>query len=221
MYVGSLPPDPWHLNPDPFFMPTIADSLARMMGEFAKLPGIGPKSAERIAYYLLKIGKEEALALADSIRSVKENVRYCADCYHLTEQERCEICRDPRRDATLLCVVEQPRDVLAIEETGGYDGLYHVLLGRLSPTEKVGPDQLTIEPLVGRIRDGGFKELIMATNPTLDGDGTVIYILRRLKEAGLSIKVSRLARGVTTGSDLQFASKEMLSDAISGRQRLE
>ncbi len=199
-------------------MPELTESVTRMMKEIEKLPGIGKKSAERITYYLLKIDKTEALALADSIRAVKENVRYCKDCFNLAEEELCDICKNPQRNRSLLCVVEQPRDLIALEQTGSYGGLYHVLLGRISPLDKIGPDQLTIAPLIERIKRGKFSELIMGTNPTSEGDGTAFYILKQLE--GFSIKITRLARGVTSGSDLQFANKEMLADALDGRQSL-
>ncbi len=195
----------------------LTDSVAKTMKEFEKLPGVGKKSAERIVYHLLKATPEEAFALADAIRSMKENVRYCKHCFNLSEEEVCDICRDERRDRSILCVVEQPRDLIALEQTGCYRGLYHVLLGRVSPLDGVGSDQLTIDALVKRVKSGEFKELVMATNPTVEGDGTALAITNRLD--GAAVKITRLARGVTTGSSLEFANKEMLSDAISGRQQ--
>lgn len=195
----------------------LTDSVAKTMKEFEKLPGVGKKSAERIVYHLLKTTPDEAFALADAIRSMKENVRYCKHCFNLSEEEVCDICRDERRDRSILCVVEQPRDLIALEQTGCYRGLYHVLLGRVSPLDGVGSDQLTIDALVKRVKTGDFKELVMATNPTVEGDGTALAITNRLD--GVAIKITRLARGVTTGSSLEFANKEMLSDAISGRQQ--
>jgi recombination protein RecR len=195
----------------------LTESVTRLVDEFAKLPGIGKKSAERLAYHVLRIHQSEALALADAIRSVKDNVRYCRSCYNLTEQEECEICRDPKRDRTQLCVVEQPRDLIALEQPGTYQGLYHVLLGRIAPLDGVGPEQLTIESLVERVRQGGVREVIMATNPTLEGDGTAVYISSLL--AGLPLEITRLARGITTGSVLEFANKEILADALAGRQK--
>ena len=195
----------------------LTDSVAKTMKEFEKLPGVGKKSAERIVYHLLKATPEEAFALADAIRSMKENVRYCKHCFNLSEEEVCDICRDERRDRSILCVVEQPRDLIALEQTGCYRGLYHVLLGRVSPLDGVGSDQLTIDALVKWVKTGDFKELVMATNPTVEGDGTALAITNRLD--GAAIKITRLARGVTTGSSLEFANKEMLSDAISGRQQ--
>ena len=200
-------------------MSELTESVAKTMKEFERLPGVGKKSAERIVYHLLKISNEEAFALSDSIRSMKENVRYCRCCFNLSEEELCDICRDPRRDQTTLCVVEQPRDLIALEKTGQYKGLYHVLLGRVSPLDGVGSEQLTIDSLVKRVKAGKFKELIMATNPTVEGDGTALSITNRLE--GTKIKITRLARGITTGSSLEFANNEMLADAISGRQRFD
>ena len=199
-------------------MAQIAESVTNVIEQFAKLPGIGRKSAERLAYHILRVNKGEALALADAIRGVRENVQYCSVCFGLAEQEECEVCRDPKRDRSLLCVVEQPRDVMQLEQTNVYGGLYHVLLGRVSPLEGVGPDDLTIEPLVERIRTGEFREVIMATNPTVEGDGTSLYISNLLSE--MAIEITRLARGITSGSVLEFTNKEILTDALSGRQKL-
>ena len=197
-------------------MPELTQSVGNLINEFAKLPGIGKKSAERLTYHVLRAHRDEALALADAIRDVKENVRYCRVCFNLAEQEECEICRDPRRQGDLLCVVEQPRDLMALEQTGTYHGLYHVLLGKIAPLEGIGPDQLTIEALVRRVREGSFREMIMATNPTVEGDGTALHISNLLAE--LPVRITRLARGITTGSVLEFANKEILTDALSGRQ---
>lgn len=199
-------------------MAELSESVARLVQEFAKLPGIGKKSAERLAYHILRVTKAEAFQLADAIRAVKENVRYCGRCYNLAEGEECEICRDPRRQKDVLCVVEQPRDLMALEQTGLYHGMYHVLLGRIAPLEGVGPDQLTIDALVERVRNGGFKELILATNPTVEGDGTALHISNLL--ADVPVRITRLARGIAPGSALEFANKEILADALSGRQEL-
>ena len=198
-------------------MAQITESVGKVIEEFAKLPGIGRKSAERLAYHILRVHKSEALALADAIRNVRENVRYCRTCFNLSEGEQCLICLDSRRDQTQLCVVEQPRDLIAIEQAGVFRGLYHVLLGRIAPLDGVGPDQLTIEPLVERIRGGQIREVIMATNPTVEGDGTALYITNLL--APFSVEVTRLARGITTGSVLEYTNKEILADAMSGRQK--
>jgi len=196
----------------------LSESVIRLVDEFAKLPGIGKKSAERLTYHILRVPKAEALALADAIRCVRENVRYCRTCYNLSEREECSVCTDPRRDRTLLCVVEQPRDLMALEQSGVFKGLYHVLLGRIAPLEGVGPDQLTLEALVERVRQGSFKEVIMATNPTVEGDGTALHISNLL--ADYPVQLTRLARGITTGSILEHTNKEILADALTGRQRL-
>ena len=198
-------------------MTQIAESVARVIEEFAKLPGIGKKSAERLAYHILRVHKTEALALADAIRNVRENVRYCKTCYNLSEREVCTLCQDPQRDTTRLCVVEQPRDVMSLEQTGVYRGLYHVLLGRIAPLDGIGPDQLTIEPLIERVRNGHFREIIMATNPTVEGDGTALHLSNLLAE--FPVEVTRLARGVTPGSILEYTNKEVLADALAGRQK--
>jgi len=147
---------------------------------------------------------------------VRENVRYCAVCFNLAEAEKCLICRDATREQTQICIVQQPRDLIALEQSGTYRGMYHVLLGRIAPLENIGPEKLTIEPFIGRIAAGGFKEVIMATNPTVEGDGTALYISNLLRD--FDVEITRLARGITTGSILEYTNKEILSDAISGRQ---
>jgi recombination protein RecR len=199
-------------------MAQLSESVTKVITEFAKLPGIGRKSAERLAYHILRVPKEEALALSDAIRNVRENVHYCKTCYNLAEEELCPICLDSKRDQTVLCVVEQPRDLIALEQSGAYNGLYHVLLGRIAPLERISPDQLTIQALVDRVREGDFKEIIMATNPTVEGDGTALHVTNLLSE--YPVKVTRLARGITSGSVLEFTNKEILADAITGRQSL-
>ncbi len=195
----------------------ISESVSNLIDEFAKLPGIGKKSAERLAYHVLRATGSEALGLAEAIRDVKQNVHYCSACYNLAEEDLCLICRDTRRDPSVLCIVEQTRDLMALEQSGTYHGLYHVLLGRIAPLEGMGPDDLTIDALVERVRAGVIKEVIMGTNPTLDGDGTALYISNRLDE--FPVEITRLARGITTGSGLEFANKEVLADAMSGRQK--
>jgi len=189
-----------------------------MIEQLARLPGIGRKSAERLAYHLLRVPDTEAYALADSIRHVRENVRYCDICFNLAESEMCNLCRDPSRDQNTVCVVQQPRDLMAIEQSGTYRGLYHVLLGRIAPLENIGPDQLTIDGLIERVANGSFTEVIMATNPTVEGDGTALYISNVLSQ--YDVPLTRLARGITTGSILEHTNKEILADAISGRQPL-
>ncbi len=192
-------------------------AVDKLVSALGRLPGIGAKSAERLAHHLLKCPVEEALALADAIREAKDRIRHCEVCFHLTEAEhpRCVVCRDPRRDASVVCVVEQPRDLLALEKAGTHSGVYHVLLGRLSPLQGVGPEQLTIGALVERVRSGTVSEVILATNPNLEGDGTAMLVARALEGTGVSI--TRLARGLASGSVLEFANKEMLADALSGR----
>ena len=199
-------------------MAQLSESVTRVIEEFAKLPGIGKKSAERLAYHILRVHKSEALALADAIRDVRENVRYCQTCFHLSEGPVCSICSDMKRDQALLCVVEQPRDLMSLEQSEAFRGVYHVLLGRIAPLDGIGPDQLTIEPLVERVRQGEFREVIMATNPTVEGDGTALYISNLL--ADFPTQLTRLARGVTTGSILEYTNKEVLADALTGRQKL-
>jgi recombination protein RecR len=191
-------------------------AIAQVMQELGKLPGIGPKSAERITHYLLGAGNAEVIALADALRNVAEKVRPCRQCYNLTENELCNICTDVRRDQTTICVVELARDVMTLERVGTFRGLYHVLQGRLAPLDEIGPEKLTIDALLHRVARGGVKEIIMATNPTLEGDGTALYISNLLAESG--VRVTRLARGVATGSVLEFANTQMLADALEGRQ---
>ncbi|HEV7280721.1 MAG TPA: recombination mediator RecR [Pirellulaceae bacterium] len=199
-------------------MTQLSASVARVIEEFTRLPGIGRKSAERIAYHLLRVSKDDALALSNAIREVRENVRYCSQCYNLAEGELCTICADDRRDRTTLCIVEQPRDLMALEQSGAFSGLYHVLLGRIAPLDGIGPDQLTIEALVQRVETGGLREVIMATNPTVEGDATSLYLSNILAE--YEVPVTRLARGITSGSVLEYANKEILADALSDRRKL-
>ena len=197
-------------------MAQLTESVARVIDEFAKLPGIGRKSAERLVYHILRVNKTEAIGLADAIRAVRENVSYCKDCFNLAEEDRCSICQDPKRDRGLLCVLEQPRDLIALEQSSVFNGLYHVLLGRITPLESIGPEQLTIDRLVQRVQEGNFREIVMATNPTVEGDGTALHISNVL--ADYPVKITRLARGITAGSVLEFTNKEILADAMSGRQ---
>jgi recombination protein RecR len=195
---------------------TQAGAIARLIQEFSKLPGIGPKSAERITHYLLSTERNQVMALAEALCAIKDNIRHCRQCHNLTEGELCAICADPRRDRTTICVVEQPRDLAALEKTATYRGLYHVLHGRLAPLENIGPEHLTIDGLVERVRQGGVAEIIMATNPTLEGDGTALYISNLL--AGTGVRITRLARGLPSGSVLEFANSQMLTDALEGRR---
>lgn len=198
-------------------MSSITESVGALIEQFAKLPGIGKKSAERLAYHVLRMHATEANALADAIRDVKRNIRYCRICCNLAEGELCGICRDSRRDQGVICVVEQPRDLMSLEQTGIFSGVYHVLLGRIAPLDGIGPEQLTVDALIERVRQGGIREVIMGTNPTVEGDGTALYISNMLAE--FEVPITRLARGITTGSVLEFANKEILSEALTGRQK--
>jgi len=195
------------------------ESLSRLIEEFEKLPGIGPKSAERLAFHILKTQPREAMALAEAIRDVKNKIKRCEICTGLSEQDICQICSDPRRDKSLICVVEQPKDVISLEKTGECKWVYHVLGGHIAPLEGVEPGDLTIDKLVERVRSGDVKEVIMATNPNLAGDGTALYISSLLKNTG--VKITRLARGLPTGSTIEYASGKILTDAIIGRQEFE
>ncbi|MDB5327105.1 MAG: Recombination protein RecR [Phycisphaerales bacterium] len=195
------------------------------MRSLAKLPGIGMRSAERITYHLLKASNEEALDLADAIRDIKLRIRHCSICYNLTEADPCPICTDTRRDQSLVCVVEQPKDLLSIEAAGTYRGVYHVLLGRLTPLDGIGPGDLTLDGLFKRLSmpaiDGSaIAELILATNPTMEGDTTSLHIQNIVQQRFPKVAITRLARGLPTGSSIEFANKNMLTDAMAGRQRV-
>ena len=194
-------------------------SLNRLIEEFGKLPGIGPKTAERLAFHILKADGPTAMALADAIRDVKTKIKRCKVCCNLSEAELCQICSDTRRDRGLICVVEQPKDVISLEKTGACKWLYHVLGGHIAPLEGIDASDLTLDKLVERVRGGEVKEVIMATNPNLEGDGTSLYISSLLRPLG--VKITRLARGLPTGSTIEYASGRILTDAILGRQALE
>jgi recombination protein RecR len=191
-------------------------AIARLTRELSRLPGIGPKTAERLTHHLLAAGRQEVLALADALRGIKDLVGQCRQCHNLAEGDLCAICADPRRDPSQVCVVELPRDVTALERAGLYRGLYHVLGGRLAPLDDVGPEQLTVEALLQRVLRGGVQEVIMATNPTLEGDGTALYVSNLL--AGTGVRITRLARGLPSGTGLEFANNQMLADALEGRR---
>jgi recombination protein RecR len=198
--------------------PGFSAAVDRLVAALGLLPGIGAKSAERLAHHLVRCSDEEALELASAIRDAKQQIRHCKICYHLTEADQplCAICRDPRRDQSTVCVVEQSRDLMALEKSGAYNGVYHVLLGRLAPLAGQGPEQLTIDALVARIGSGSISELILATNPNLEGDGTSLLVASRLTET--PVRITRLARGLASGSTLEFANRDMLADAFAGRQ---
>jgi recombination protein RecR len=191
--------------------------VARLIDSFADLPGIGRRTAERLAYHVLNMPKDEALAFADAIRAVKENLRPCRTCFNLAEGEQCTICADPRRDRTVLCVVEQVRDLLALEQAGSYRGLYHVLQGRIAPLEGKGADGLTLDALAARVAQGQFREVILGTTPNVEGEATALVVAQRLE--GVSVELTRLARGLTVGASLEQANREMLVDAFAGRRK--
>lgn len=195
------------------------ESLNKLIEEFGRLPGIGAKTAERLAFYVLKADAPEAMKLADAIRDVKTRIRRCKVCWNLSENDVCQICSDPQRDQGLICVVEQPKDVISLEKTGSCKWLYHVLGGHIAPLDGVEADDLTIKQLVDRVRGGQVHEIIMATNPNLEGDGTSLYISSLLRPLG--VRITRLARGLPTGSTIEYASGKILTDAILGRQELE
>ena len=195
------------------------ESLNRLIEEFGKLPGIGPKTAERLAFYVLKADAVEAMALAEAISDVKNNIRCCGICYNLSEGDICAICSDERREKSQICVVEQPKDIISLEKTGACKWVYHVLRGHIAPLEGVEADDLTIDKLVQRIRGGGVKEVVMATNPNMAGDGTSLYISSLLRSSG--VKITRLARGLPSGSTIEFASGRILADAIIGRREID
>ena len=190
--------------------------MGELLRELTRLPGIGPKSAERIAHSLFAGDRTQAVALADALRAVAEKVRPCRECFDLTDRELCPVCADPRRDGGLLCVVETPRDVASFERAGSFRGLYHVLGGKLAPLDGFGPDRLTFGPLVSRVQRGGVREVILATSPTLEGDGTALYAANVL--AGSGVTLTRLARGLPSGASLELANSQMLSDALDGRR---
>jgi recombination protein RecR len=190
--------------------------VTRLIDEFHKLPGIGPKSAQRLTYHLLRIPPEDALALAQAITELKEKTVLCSTCQNVTEADPCNICQDDSRDRSIICTVEEPLDILAVERTRGFHGLYHVLHGVISPMDGIGPDDLKVNELLSRIRGGAVTEVIMATNPNLEGEATSMYISRLLTPLG--VRVTRLARGLPMGSDLEYADDVTLTRALENRQ---
>jgi len=195
------------------------ESLNRLIDQFCRLPGIGPKSAERLAMHILKVPPNEAMKLAEAVKDVKTKIKRCKICCNISEQPICPICTDQRRDKSIICVVERPRDIINLEKTGVCKWVYHVLGGHIAPLEGIEPDQLTIDKLTERVRAGGVKEIVMATNPNMAGDGTALYISSLLKNT--QVKITRLARGLATGSTIEYASGKMLTDAIIGRQEMK
>ena len=193
-------------------------SLARLVQELNRLPGIGPKSAQRLAYYIIRLPDDEAYALADAVTSVKQNIVFCEECQNLTDASPCQICSDPRRDQTIICVVEDPLDVLAMERTRSFRGLYHVLHGVISPINGVGPDQLKLKELFFRLARPELVEMVVATNPTLEGEATAMYIRRHLGRDDL--KITHLARGLPVGGSLEYTDETTLPRAFQGRQEI-
>ena len=198
-------------------LPSTAPSVARLIGELNKLPGVGPKSAQRLAYHLIRM-PDAAEALADAVIGVKERVFFCSQCQNLTDIDPCTVCSDPRRDQSQVCVVEGPLDILAVERTNCYRGTYHVLHGVISPMNGVGPEELKLKELAARLKDSGVEEVIIATNPTLEGEATAMYIQRNISPLGT--KVTHLARGLPVGGDLEYADQTTLTRAFQGRTEL-
>lgn len=192
--------------------------LDELIQELSKLPGIGRKSAQRIAFYLLKIPKEEVIRLASTIESAKSKLRFCSTCFNLTEVDPCAVCADTERDRATVCVVEEPSDVLALDRIKEYKGLYHVLQGAISPLDGIGPEKLKVRELVDRLKPGDIKEVILATNPDAEGEATAIYLAKLLSPLG--VKVTRIARGLPVGSDLDYADEVTLSRALEGRKEI-
>lgn len=195
-----------------------AEPVARLIEELGKLPGVGPKTAQRLAFYLLNSDPGEARELARAITEAREKIRYCSVCSNLTDRDPCHICRDEARNRTVICVVEEPRDVVAIERTREYRGMYHVLQGAISPMEGVGPDQLKVKELLERLQDKEVNEIIVATNPNIEGEATAMYLARLIKPLG--IKVTRIAHGLPVGGDLEYADEVTLSKAFEGRREI-
>ena len=198
----------------------LPESIQSLINSLERLPGIGPKSASRLAFYLLRATDDVSQDLATALANLKANTAFCQECFNITEagRERCEICESTRRDGSLVCVVEEALDVLALERTGGFQGKYHVLQGVLSPIEGIGPDDLKIKPLLARVSQGEVREVILATNPSMEGDATALYLRQQLEHLG--VRVTRLARGLPMGGDLEYADQNTLLRALSGRQEM-
>ena len=200
-------------------MPDRSDALSRLMDALQTLPGIGARSAERLAFHLMNAPEAEARGLAEAIVDMRSRLTECSRCFNRSDSDPCSICADPARDASQVCVVESSRDVALVEETGLFHGVYHVLKGHLAPADGIGPEDLTIDALVARVRSGQVKEAILATNPTLESDATALEIVERLRP--LAVRVTRLARGLPAGGTLEYVSRNVLSDALSGRQEMK
>jgi len=194
------------------------EPVARLIEALQRLPGIGPKTAQRLTFFMLKRPIDEVRELADSLLAVKERIVYCSTCFNVTEQDPCRICSDPARDTGLLCVVEEPNDLLAMERTGEFKGRYHVLLGALSPLEGIGPDDLKVRELLARLDAGGASEVILATNPNVEGEATALYLTKLMRPLG--VRITRIARGLPVGGDLEYADQVTLSKALEGRREV-
>lgn len=194
------------------------EPVARLIEALQRLPGIGPKTAQRLTFFLLKRPEDEVRELAASLTAVKDRIVYCGTCFNVTDQDPCRICADPARDASVLCVVEEPNDLLAMERTGEYRGRYHVLLGALSPLDGIGPDDLKVRELLLRLEHSATKEVILATNPNVEGEATALYLAKLLRPLG--VRVTRIARGLPVGGDLEYADQVTLSKALEGRREI-
>ena len=200
-------------------MSSYAGPVQDLIDELGRLPGVGPKSAQRIAFHLLKLPKIDALRLATAIAEVKDKVTFCPRCFNIAEGAECSICTDSRRDSTVICVVEEPRDIVSVEKTGEFRGRYHVLQGAISPIEGIGPDQLKVRELLVRLDPEGVTEIILCTNPNLEGEATAMYLSRLIKPLG--VKVTRIASGLPVGGDLEYADELTLGRALEGRREIE
>lgn len=212
MLADCLPPST--LRP----MANLPQPIARLIDEFSRLPGIGPKTASRLTFYLLRMPVEQSVALGEALKALKSSIVTCQRCFNLSDTDPCEICRDVRRDETVVCVVEEPLDVLAIERTGEFKGLYHVLHGAISPVENIMPQDLRIKELVDRVGKEPIEELILATNPNLEGEATASYVQRQMQ--GRQVRITRLARGLPMGGDLEYADEITLTRALAGRSSM-
>ncbi len=199
----------------------LPEPILNLVNALERLPGIGPKSASRLAFYFLRADESLASELAESLTGLKEKIAYCSECFNITEagRELCEVCANPKRDASIICVLEDALDVLALERTGAYQGRYHVLGGVMNPIEGIGPDDIKIRPLIERVAKGGIREVILATNPSMEGDTTAMYLQQQLRASG--VHVTRLARGLPMGGDLEYADQSTLLRALQGRQQMD
>lgn len=195
-----------------------ADAVSKLIEEFAKLPGIGPKTAQRLAFHVIRGRKEDAFGLAKALVNAKEKVRYCSTCFNMTDIDPCKVCENPNRDRSIICVVEDPRDVVALERTKDFKGLYHVLHGAISPMEGIGPDQIRIKELLNRLQDDTVKEVISATNSSVEGEATSMYLAKLIKPLG--IRVTRIAQGIPVGGDIEYADEVTLTRAFAGRTEI-